>query len=83
MTRLTPLISLLEWTLVLILSYMEWAGDDVPRHIVTIASAAWIIIALLCSTFLAVSIVLDQRLNADGRGKQDVLFSDRQAGARL
>lgn len=59
--RLTALVSLLEWTLLLLLAYLEWGGDSTPAHVVTIATVGWIVIALLCAILWVVSLLNDYR----------------------
>lgn len=56
-SRLTPLVNVLEWTLILLVAYLEWAGDSAPPLVVEIATAGWIIIAVLCVALLTVSVL--------------------------
>jgi hypothetical protein len=60
-SKLTALVSLLEWTLLLLLAYLEWGGDSTPAHVVTIATVGWIVIALLCAILWVVSLLNDYR----------------------
>ena len=57
--RLTALMTVLEWTLILILAYLQWAGDSAPPHVVEIATIGWIVVALVCVVLLAVSALHD------------------------
>ena len=56
-SRLTALVSLLEWTLLLLLAYLEWGGDSSPAHVVTIATVGWIVIALMCAMLWVISLL--------------------------
>lgn len=57
--RLTPVVNVLEWTLILLVAYLEWAGDSAPPLVVEIATAGWIVIAVLCVALLTVSVLTD------------------------
>ena len=60
-SRLTPLVTLLEWTLLLLLAYMEWGAEFAPPNVITIATVGWIVIALACATLWVVSLLNDHR----------------------
>jgi hypothetical protein len=60
-SRLTALVSLLEWTLLLLLAYLEWGGDSTPSHVVTIATVGWIVIALMCAMLWVISLLNEDR----------------------
>jgi hypothetical protein len=67
-SRLTPLVNVLEWTLILLVAYMQWAGDSAPPLVVGIATAGWIVIAMLCVALLTVSVLTDGRSGASEPG---------------
>ncbi len=58
---LTTLVRLLEWTLLLLLAYLEWGGDSAPAHVVTIATGGWIVVALMCATLWVISLLNKDR----------------------
>jgi hypothetical protein len=56
-----PLVNLLEWTLLLLLAYMEWGAEFAPPQVVTIATVGWVVIAVVCATLWVVSLLYDYR----------------------
>lgn len=67
--RLTALMTVLEWTLILILAYLQWAGDSAPPHVVEIATIGWIVVALVCVVLLVMSGLDGKTLAPTERGR--------------